>query len=208
MNKYYVYMYIDPETRKPFYIGKGTASRAWAFTGHDHNKWLTIKINTIRNKGYKSKDFVIIMDNNLLESEAFEQEKLLIEQYGKKMDGGILFNINDGGVQPPSQKGKTWKLSEQSIINMKASWTPERREKNSIKFKTIERTADWCAKISAGKRKAVFDQIVFEQYVLSNYKLKDIIDMMNITYDIFRDRALLTYNTVKFRDIKKLINIL
>jgi hypothetical protein len=174
------------------------------------------------------------MDDNLLESEAFEQEKLLIEQYGKKMDGGILFNINkippsiflpycsiskkmdggilfninDGGVQPPSQKGKTWKLSEQSIINMKASWTPERREKNSIKFKTIERTADWCAKISAGKRKAVFDQIVFEQYVLSNYKLKDIIDMMNITYDIFRDRALLTYNTVKFRDIKKLINIL
>jgi len=207
MNSYfYVYMYIDPDTRKPFYIGKGQRSRAWSFTGHSHNKWVVSKINNIKSRGYKSKDFVVLLSENLTEDEAFQQETLLIVKYGKKMDGGILFNVNDGGIQPPSQKGRKWKMSSESREKIKKSWTTERKIKNSEKFKIIERTPEWCNRISCSKRKIIFNQQLFEQLVKENYMLKDIISKLNITYDIFRDRALTIYSTVKFRDIKKLIN--
>jgi hypothetical protein len=203
---FYVYMYIDPDTRKPFYIGKGQRARAWSFTGHNHNKWVISKINNIIKRGYKSKDFVVLLEENLTEEEAFQQESILIEQYGKKIDGGMLFNVNNGGLQPPSQKGKRWKMSRDGRENIKKSWTAERRIKNSKKFKTIERTAEWCERISISKRKIIFNQQMFEHLVKDDYKLKDIIDQLNITYDIFRDRALTAYKTVKFRDIKKLIS--
>jgi len=204
-NYFYVYMYINPETRKPFYIGKGQRSRAWSFTGHNHNKWVVSKINNIKKKGYKSKDFVVLLEENLTEEEAFQQEISLIGRYGKKIDGGILFNVNSGGIQPPSQRGKRWKMSSEGRENIKRSWTEERKIEYSKKFKAIERTADWCKRISASKRKVVFNQQLFEQLVRDDYILKDIIGKLNITYDIFRDRALNIYSTVKFRDIKKLI---
>lgn len=208
MNDYfYVYMYIDPDNRKPFYIGKGQRSRAWSFTGHNHNKWVVSKINSLKKKGYKSKEFVVLLEENLTEEEAFQHEISLIEKYGKKLNGGILFNVNDGGIQPPSQKGKKWKMSSEGRNNIKKSWTKERKIENSNRFKTIERTAEWCERISSSKRKIVFDQKMFECLVRANYKLKDIIDKLNITYDIFRDRALTVYKTVKFKDIKKLIII-
>jgi hypothetical protein len=198
-------MYINPETRKPFYIGKGQRSRAWSFTGHNHNKWVVSKINNIKKKGYKSKDFVVLLEENLTEEEAFQQEISLIEKYGKKINGGILFNVNSGGVQPPSQRGKRWRMSSEGRENIKKSWTEERKIEHSKKFKTIERTVEWCKRISTSKRKVVFDQQIFEQLVRDDYMLKDIIGKLNITYDIFRDRALNIYYTVKFRDIKKLI---
>ena len=205
-NYFYVYMYIDPETRKPFYVGKGQRSRAWSFTGHSHNKWVVSKINNIKSRGFKSKDFVVLLEENLTEEEAFSHEIDLINKYGKKINGGMLFNVNDGGIQPPSQKGRAWKMSDESKNKIRNSWTIDRRNKNSLRFKKIERTPEWCERISLAKRKVIFNQQKFEQLVRDGYMLKDIISILNITYDIFRDRALTIYSTVRFRDIKKSIN--
>lgn len=207
MNDYfYVYMYIDPETRKPFYVGKGQRSRAWSFTGHSHNKWVVSKINNIKSKGFKSKDFVVLLGENLTEEEAFKHEIDLINKYGKKLNGGMLFNVNNGGFQPPSQKGRVWKMSDESKEKIRNSWTIDRRNKNSLRLKKIQRTAEWCERISLAKRKVFFNQQKFKQLVKDGYMLKDIISILNITYDIYRDRALTIYSTVRFRDIKKLIN--
>ena len=32
---YYVYMYSDPKTKKPFYVGKGTGNRAFSHLNFD-----------------------------------------------------------------------------------------------------------------------------------------------------------------------------
>lgn len=200
---FYVYMYIDPVTNTPFYVGKGTGSRAWSYTGHNHNKWVISKINKLQNQGYTCDDFVLIVEKNLTENVAFEKEIELITQYGKKINGGLLFNVNDGGVQPPSRKGTTFKMSKSAIEKIKHSWTPERRKQMSNHSKNYIRNKDWCERISESKRKYQFDKNLFEQYVIDNFKLKDILSLMNTTYDIIRDRMLIHYNTVKFRDIKR-----
>jgi len=202
-DRFYVYMYVNPQTKKPFYVGKGVGSRAWSYTGHNHNKWVTSKINKLQKEGYTCDDFVIIMEKNLTEDEAFKKEELLINQYGKKMNGGILFNVNDGGKQPPNRKGTTFKMPKQAIEKIKKSWTYERRQKMSNYSKNYVRNKDWCSRISESKRKYTFDKELFEHYVINNVKLKDILSLMNTTYDIIRDRMLSTYKTVKFRDIRR-----
>ena len=53
-----------------------------------------------------SQDRIEKVAENLSEEDAFALEKLLILQWGRKVDGGVLHNISEGGDQPPSQKGK------------------------------------------------------------------------------------------------------
>ena len=50
-------------------------------------------------------DWIIIIKNNLLEDDAFELEKVLINFWGRKCDGGILLNISPGGSAPPVGDG-------------------------------------------------------------------------------------------------------
>lgn len=206
-NRYfYVYKYVDPDTSKPFYVGKGCRSRAWSFTGHTHNKFLMLKLDKIRDK-FCSKQFVIVVEENLTEKEAFEREIALIQKYGKKIDGGLLFNVNDGGYQPPNQSGKTWKRSKEVKKNLKKSWTEERREQMSKYSKNYKRTKEWCNKISESKRKFKFDKDHFEQLVREGYKVKEIQSLWSISQDIMRDRLKLNYGTPNFREVKKLLLI-
>ena len=82
MNSYYVYQYLR-EDGTPYYIGKGKGDRAWA----KH----TVAIPS-------NKDQIIIIKENLSESDAHILEMELIAQYGRKNIGtGILRNLTDGG---------------------------------------------------------------------------------------------------------------
>jgi len=125
-NHFYVYMYVRPDTGEPFYVGKGQRSRAWSYNGHSHNKWLMRKLDDIRSK-YKSREFVMIVEENLTEQEAFHMEEELVIKYGKKFDGGVLWNIADGGRSGASNTGMTWTHPEEVKENYKASWTSERK---------------------------------------------------------------------------------
>ena len=93
MKKYYTYAYLR-EDGTPYYIGKGTKDRAYKDDG--------------RCCARPSKDKILILKRNLTEEHAYIHEIYMIYHYGRKLDGGILYNINLGGEQTPNHKGKKY----------------------------------------------------------------------------------------------------
>lgn len=85
---YYVYSHINPITKTPFYIGKGTKNRA--FSSYKRNVFWN---NTVSKYGYE----VIILADGLTENQSFEIEKYYIKKYGFRHDGGVLVNLTSGG---------------------------------------------------------------------------------------------------------------
>jgi len=99
MNKYYVYIYIDPRNNLPFYVGKGHNKR-WTYHLNLNNKYYNLylrnKIKSIRQKGYEP--IVEKIKKNLSDKKAVELEKILIKLYGRKDNNtGTLVNHTDGG---------------------------------------------------------------------------------------------------------------
>ena len=96
---YYAYALINPETLKPFYIGKGSTDRA-----ESHYK--LVNINRETNKAKKElmlrlngQPPIIVKSELMDEEDAFEIEMLLIAEYGRQSNGsGILTNITSGGT--------------------------------------------------------------------------------------------------------------
>jgi transposase len=102
--KYYVYGLFANDVC--FYIGKGTGRR---FKDHFRqyksgckmcNYMLWCKLKSL--ESLKIVPVSKILKDNLSESEALEIEKHYIDKFGKKLQGGSLCNISDGGNQPPT----------------------------------------------------------------------------------------------------------
>lgn len=107
-SKFYVYAHVDPRQKvfvadtssggnyggKPFYVGKGTGSRA-----HDlkRNQGHGTRIRQIISEGFDAEDIVKILFDNLTESKAFEIESKLIYFFGtlyeEKRKNGWLLNL-------------------------------------------------------------------------------------------------------------------
>lgn len=101
-NKFYVYVYKDPETLIPFYIGKGKGSRdishiSEAKKAKNPRTHKLRKIKKILNSG--KIPIVERFQDNMSEGDAYELEKTLIEYYGRLDDGGVLTNVAKGGLQ-------------------------------------------------------------------------------------------------------------
>lgn len=115
---FYVYVYSDPTTGVPFYVGKGSGRRArkHLFETWDNttNKSRLSKVLSIRANG--SEPQIDIVAKDLTEFEALSIEASLIHQYGKIIDGsGTLTNVLDGGAQPPKGVGNPdWKTHNPS----------------------------------------------------------------------------------------------
>lgn len=103
-SNYYVYGLFANDVC--FYIGKGSGRR---YKDHfrqyksgckmcNYMLWCKLKSLESLNIIPVSK----ILKDNLSESEALEIEKQYIDKFGKKLQGGSLCNISDGGNQPPS----------------------------------------------------------------------------------------------------------
>ena len=101
--KYYVYVYKNPITLYPFYVGKGCGNRAYSHLE---------KAKKIRKGSRESlciiecrkllkeelEPLIEIIIDNLSESEALSIERQLIATYGRRNNNtGILTNMTDGG---------------------------------------------------------------------------------------------------------------
>lgn len=131
--KYYVYAWYYEDTKKIFYIGKGTKYR-YRSRKRDNEKLVEI----INSNKCNSK----ILKGGLAEKEAFEYEKEMIALYKEK--GHPLINIQNGGRLPPSAKGL--KRTEETKKKMSDSTKdyyaehPEARKELSNRMKNFLKT--------------------------------------------------------------------
>ena len=83
MNEYYTYAYLR-EDGTPYYVGKGTGRRSYVKHG----------LHTV-----PPKERILILKNNLTETDAFKHEVYMIAVFGRKdIKSGILHNRSEGGA--------------------------------------------------------------------------------------------------------------
>ena len=115
--RFYVYAFLR-EDRTPYYIGKGAGNRAWK--------------KRRRNSPPADSSRIIILFENLTETEAFSEEIRLIQFYGRKDNGtGILRNLTDGGEGSSGYKHTQESLDKMSEAMTGKKHTPERIAKRS-----------------------------------------------------------------------------
>lgn len=101
---YYAYIYSDPITNVPFYVGKGTDRRAYTHLNKCHNLAVSNKIQKLKQQNLKP--FIDIIETST-EEFAFMLEKGLVKQYGRvDLKTGTLFNFTDGGEFTGPKKGR------------------------------------------------------------------------------------------------------
>lgn len=93
---FYVYLYEDPRTGTPRYVGKGCGNRVKQHTYNiTTNKWLNTMIRQCADQGIEVRPTIFDCAS---EDEAFALEIELIAKYGRKDKNlGPLFNHTDGG---------------------------------------------------------------------------------------------------------------
>jgi len=140
--KFYTYIHVRNDTSTIFYVGKGSANRA--YSRYDRNNlWHKI----VKKHGYT----VHIVSYWDTEKEAFQHEKELIKSY--KESGINLANFTDGGdgvsgyrhteevKKKASERIKAFWLNEEYAKKMmqirKNQWTKEARKKASDSNKKV-----------------------------------------------------------------------
>lgn len=130
---FYVYQYLR-EDGTPYYIGKGKGDRAW-------KKWSKKDI-----KPPTDISRIVLVAECLTEDAAFDLEKKLISEYGRKDLGtGILHNKTEGGEGSSGHKTKGWKWSEESKAKRRGSGNPAYGKTTSNKQK------ETCRNIHTGR---------------------------------------------------------
>jgi hypothetical protein len=93
---FYAYIYIDPSTGMPLYVGKGCRDRISTHLNNNNNNLrLNRKIKKMQRVGLEP---LITYIPTRDEKQAFEFERLLIAMWGRAdLSDGPLYNLTNGG---------------------------------------------------------------------------------------------------------------
>ena len=119
---YYIYCYYDTRTdpHTPIYIGRGRKDRYLQHYKKTHNKYLSNKLDKIKEETGKHA-LVLKLEENLNNEQANEREIYYISKYGRKdLNTGSLCNLCNGGKATDG-----WKPSEET----KKLWSQQRKGK-------------------------------------------------------------------------------
>ena len=148
---FYIYEHWRPDTNTCFYVGKGTARRAWVMSNRNpHHKAIQSKLTSMG----LSIDIKIVV-SNLTEEAAFLVERDRIAFYGRDN----LSNMTGGGegISNPSEEVR----KKQSDANKNKVFTDEYRRKLSdaaSKRKIGPHSPEHRAKIGAAGKGRVFSE--------------------------------------------------
>jgi len=162
---YYVYHLVNPVTKLPFYVGKGTRYRCYQHLKDTfeqaRNKRLHGHIRKLREKGIEPVVFKI--QENMPEKYAYDLEELEIRKYGRVgyEEGGILMNLLIE-ARPPigfgeenSFYGRTHSEETKRIIGEKnrgPKHTEESKEKIRQRHKGVPKSEEHKRKIGDKSR--------------------------------------------------------
>lgn len=119
---FYAYVYSDPRTGLPFYVGKGQGRRARKHLVQTANRGMAARLDELRGAGLQPRICVYGCDS---EAHAFELERVLIDAYGRQCDGsGSLVNILEAGERSGGFAGR--RHSEETKARIRAAMQARR----------------------------------------------------------------------------------
>lgn len=134
MKKFYVYAWYFKSTNKIFYIGKGTGDRCCDVV-HSRNNYFKNIINK-----YQNDVDVKIIEDNMLEKDAFELERRLIREYWNKGECNANFHEggqggNTGNYDNPERSRKLSEVASKRIGELHPLYGKHRTEETKQKLR-------------------------------------------------------------------------
>lgn len=149
---FYVYEHWRPDTREPFYVGKGKGRRAFELTRGRNQRHRRI-VQKLRSKGLEPEVRIIL--DGLDEVAAYEKEKAIIAHW--REHGARLSNMTAGGEGFSDPTGEiAAKISIALIGRPRPERSQEAIQRCAAAIKKANRERVWteeaCAKISTSNR--------------------------------------------------------
>jgi hypothetical protein len=200
MRKFYVYAYLREDKYTPYYIGKGCGKRCYHKRGKNCNP-------------PKDRSRVIIVKDDLLEEDAFSLEKILINFWGRKCDGGILLNISPGGSAPPIGNGSNLFLySKERKIKGSKIHPAKKVIIGGVEYISLKQASEilninhstLSKRVRMGKDLDVPIKKVSKILVLINdeeYSVKDAAQILNISSHTLRAKISRNHPSIKYKKI-------
>lgn len=162
MSEFYVYLYTDPTTGDPMYVGKGKDSRALSHKFDKRSKsHFHRRLRKVQSAGFDPMpEYIATGCTNL---GAYAIEKFWIAVYGRTIDGGTLLNMSDGGIGWASaRRGKAYTgqhpLKGIPLTKEAIEKRTESRRKNGGFGKPLSQQAKDNIKASWAKRRLKYGQ--------------------------------------------------